>query len=123
MKKRMRKVQKLHVCKVYDEEDFRIEDEVNKDEITEDSAEKVEEIRLSILWITTLRLLIMLRIYLTLNMLKNYQVDMKEEATETAETLKQLNVKLVPFVGRAILILFFSWKSKRIWRQWTWRKK
>ena len=67
IKKRIRKLQKLHVCKVYDEEDFRIEDEVNKDEITEDSAKKAEELRLSILWITTLRLLIMLRIYLTLN--------------------------------------------------------
>ena len=56
-------------------------------------------------------------------MLKNYRVEMKEEATETAETLKQSNVKLVPFVGRAGLILFFSWKSKRIWGQWTWRKR
>ena len=29
----------------------------------------------------------MLRIYLTLNVLKNYRVDMKKEATETAETV------------------------------------
>ena len=58
---KMRKVQKLTVCKVYDEQDFRIEDEVTEVEITEDSPRIVEEMRLSVLWITTLRLLIKLR--------------------------------------------------------------
>ena len=58
---KMRKVQKLTVCKVYDAQDFKIEDEVTEVEITEDSPRIVEEMRLSALWITTLRLLIKLR--------------------------------------------------------------
>ena len=59
---KMRKIQKLTVCKVYDAQDFKIEDEVTEVEITEDSPRIVEEMRLSALWITTLRLLIKLRI-------------------------------------------------------------
>ena len=58
---KIRKVQKLTICKVYDEQDFRIEDEVTEVEITEDSPRIVEEMRLSALWITTLRLSIKLR--------------------------------------------------------------
>ena len=58
---KMKKVQKLTVCKVYDAQDFKIEDEVTEVEITEDSPRIVEEMRLSALWITTLRLLIKLR--------------------------------------------------------------
>ena len=58
---KMRKVQKLTVCKIYDAQDFKIEDEVTEVEITEDSPRIVEEMRLSALWITTLRLLIKLR--------------------------------------------------------------
>ena len=58
---KMRKVQKLTVFKVYDAQDFKIEDEVTEVEITEDSPRIVEEMRLSALWITTLRLLIKLR--------------------------------------------------------------
>ena len=44
---KMRKVQKLTVCKVYDTQDFRIEDEVTEVEITEDSPKIMEEMRLS----------------------------------------------------------------------------
>lgn len=74
---KMRKVQKLTVWQVYDEQDFRIEDEVTEVEITEDSPKIVEEMRLSVLSITTLMLLIKLRMHLILNMLKNYCVDIK----------------------------------------------
>ena len=74
---KMRKVQKLTVCKVYDAQDFKIEDEVTEVEITEDSPKIVEEMRLSVLSITTLMLLIKLRMHLILNMLKNYCVDIK----------------------------------------------
>ena len=74
---KMRKVQKLTVWQVYDEQDFRIEDEVTEVEITEDSPKIVEEMRLSVLSITTLMLLIKLRMHLILNMLKNYFVDIK----------------------------------------------
>ena len=66
---KMRKVQKLTVCKVYDAQDFKIEDEVTEVEITEDSLRIVEEMRFS-LWITTLRMLIKLRMHLISNMLK-----------------------------------------------------
>ena len=52
---KMRKVQKLTVCKVYDAQDFKIEDEITEVEISEDSPRIVEEMRLSALWITTLR--------------------------------------------------------------------
>ena len=85
---KMRKVQKLTVCKVYDAQDFKIEDEVTEVEITEDSPKTVEEMRLSVLWITTLRLLIKLRMHSILNMLKKYCVHTKGEAKETDETLK-----------------------------------
>ena len=74
---KMRKVQKLTVWQVYDEQDFRIEDEVTEVEITEDSPKIVEEMRLSVLSITTLMLLIKLKMHLILNMLKNYCVDIK----------------------------------------------
>ena len=43
---KMRKVQKLTICKVYDAQDFRIEDEVTEVEITEDSPKIMEEMRL-----------------------------------------------------------------------------
>ena len=66
---KMRKVQKLTVWQVYDEQDFRIEDEVTEVEITEDSPKIVEEMRLSVLSISTLMLLIKLRMHLILNML------------------------------------------------------
>ena len=74
---KMRKVQKLTAWQVYDEQDFRIEDEVTEVEINEDSPKIVEEMRLSVLSITTLMLLIKLRMRLILNMLKNYCVDIK----------------------------------------------
>ena len=60
---KMRKVRKLTFCKVYDEQDFRIEDEVTEVEIAEDSLKKVEEMRLSVLSVTTLMLLIKLRMH------------------------------------------------------------
>ena len=52
-------------------------DDENEVEITEDSPKIVEEMRLSVLSITTLMLLIKLKMLLILNMLKNYCVYIK----------------------------------------------